>query len=324
MPRPKSLSFDLLQTFVQLVENHGDAAKTAKQLGINQASMSKRLRYLQLTSPVLDHPWLERQGKTWNLTSEGERVLPAVRDLIGRFGNLSEFLEERKAGMPQVKFACGRQSAVGFVHRAIRLFQRQHDHVRLLISTLRGAQRIEGVASGALDLATVTQSSDSIEQIARRDLHIETLTAERLALVCSIKSSWASMVEKLPKFKTPLKVLATFPLILPEPDAGIRRHLDKAVADAGLTRHLDVRLEIGGWSAILAYVRDGLGVGVVSEGAANDARDVIVRCFDSVVLTPTETKVVCRRDFDTPGKLDLSTEAEAFYQALKEASKREK
>lgn len=322
VPRPKSLSFDLLQTFVLLIQNDGDAAKTARELGINQASMSKRLRYLQLNGPVLDRPWLERKGKTWHLTEEGKRVKPAVHDMIDRFTNLSIFLEEPKADMPKVKFACGRQSAVGFVHRAVRLFQRQHDRMRLLISTMRGAQRIQGVASGALDLATVTHSADSIEKIGRRELHVETLTSERLALVCSIKSQWASLVEKLPKFKTPLKALGMFPLILPEADAGIRRHLDAAVAEAELTRQLDVRLEMGGWSAILAYVRDGMGVGVVSEGAAHDARDVIVRCIDAAVLAPTETKIVCRHDFETPGKLDLSPQAEAFYHALKEAAKR--
>src|SRR5437868_10360716 len=65
MPRPVSLSLELLRTFLTLVHNEGDAVKSAGILGVNQPSMSKRLGYLQHSGPVLDHPWLVRVGKTW-------------------------------------------------------------------------------------------------------------------------------------------------------------------------------------------------------------------------------------------------------------------
>ena len=35
---------------------------------------------------------------------------------------------------------------------------------------------------------------------------------------------------------------------------------------AGLLSKLDIVLEVGGWATILAYVRDEVGVGLVSEG----------------------------------------------------------
>src|SRR5215831_3873086 len=79
MPRPVSLSLDLLRTFLLLNRNDGDAAKTTRELGINQPSMSKRLKYLQHSDPrVLQRPWLYLDGKTWRLTEEGTKVLPAV------------------------------------------------------------------------------------------------------------------------------------------------------------------------------------------------------------------------------------------------------
>src|ERR1700733_6255396 len=77
MPRPVTLSLDLLQTFLLLVEHEGDASVTAQQLGINQPSMSKRLSFLQHSGRVLVKPWLVREGKTWKLTVEGQKVLPA-------------------------------------------------------------------------------------------------------------------------------------------------------------------------------------------------------------------------------------------------------
>ena len=43
--------------------------------------------------------------------------------------------------------------------------------------------RIEGVANGSLDLATVPQEPEVVHQIARRELHVERLIQDRLALV---------------------------------------------------------------------------------------------------------------------------------------------
>jgi len=68
-----------------------------------------------------------------------------------------------------------------------------------------------------------------------------------------------------PSLAPPLdKAFCSFPLILPEPDAGIRKSLDELERSRGLLNKLDIAPEIGGWSTILAYVRDGFGVGVVS------------------------------------------------------------
>src|SRR5690349_2044595 len=47
MPRRASLSVELLDTFLRLLENGGDAARTATELGLNQPSMSKRMALLQ-------------------------------------------------------------------------------------------------------------------------------------------------------------------------------------------------------------------------------------------------------------------------------------
>ena len=53
MPRPASLSPELLQTFIAVVGHDGDAVAAANALGINQPSMSKRLAQLQHAGRVL-------------------------------------------------------------------------------------------------------------------------------------------------------------------------------------------------------------------------------------------------------------------------------
>src|SRR5205807_637700 len=111
---------------------------------------------------------------------------------------------------PHVNFGCGQQAAVGFVRRAVLAFHKQHRQSRLRISTARGATRIERVANGSLDLATVDHDDDAILKIARRPLHIETLCRERFALVSARKKPWSDLLEALPETKVSPKALMNF------------------------------------------------------------------------------------------------------------------
>src|SRR5438552_3133419 len=151
MPRQASLSIDLLRTFLLLIKEEGDAASTARILGINQPSMSKRLGYLQHAGAILARPWLVREGKTWKLTEEGARGKP-----------------------------------------------------------------------------------------------------------------WSAQVEALaPKVKP--RGLVGLPLLLPEPGAGTRKEFDEALREKNVLAELDIVIEMGGWEALLDYVREGAGVGVLSD-----------------------------------------------------------
>ena len=273
MPRPSRLSFDLLETFVGVVEQDGDASRAAGVLGINQPSMSKRLSQLQNAGTTIRSPWLERTGKRWDLTAEGRRMLPAVEAIVHRYRALGGFAEGGPGGTGEVAFACGQQSASTFVLDALRRFRRDRPGVRFRLSTIRGRQRIEGVANGFLDLATVTHPELEIRAIARRSLHVEHLRDEPFVLVAgkSAKGPWRDAFDALPD-PVPAEALARFPLILPEPDAGIRAILDRDLE--GLDRR-DVVMEVGGWSTILAFVREGLGVGLVSKAACDDLKGLL-------------------------------------------------
>jgi DNA-binding transcriptional LysR family regulator len=218
-----------------------------------------------------------------------------------------------------VKFACGQQAAAGFVLQAVRQFRREHAGTRLRISTLRGRTRIEGVANGSLDLATVTHEDAAIIAIARRSLHIEPLCLDRLALVCARKADWSTKFNRLPKSRVPAEALTQFPLILPEPDSGLRKGLDKVFTEKDLLQSLDIVLEVGGWHTILTFVREGLGVGLVSEAVLGREEDLLVGYLVPEVFPPATTKLICRRAQGTGEDLDLTEEAKAFRAALRRA-----
>jgi DNA-binding transcriptional LysR family regulator len=322
MPRSVTLSFELLETLVSLIRHEGEAAHVMRELGLEQPTLSKRLRYLQHSGPLLERPWLVREGKTWRLTVEGQKVWPAVVDLVDRYQNLNRFLEQggKPAGIAPVSFACGQAMAGDLVHKALIQFRQWQPEARLRVSTMRGRARIEGVSNGVLDLAIVTHAEPDILEIARRTLNIEPLATYRLALACLSGSPWEARLRAIPKLGAGPEAFRELPLILPEPDAGVRGGLDQVLRSRGVFSQLDIVLEIGGWSTILAYVRDGFGIGVVSEGALTDTKGLIVRPLDAGSFAPIQARLICRRTPGAGNELDLSPPASQFREILRDVA----
>jgi DNA-binding transcriptional LysR family regulator len=333
MPRRLPLSLELLETFLCLIRHDGDAAAAAKQLGINQPSMSKRLKSLQHAGSPLKHPWLERVGKSWKLTPEGERVLPAVRDLLDRHRQLTEFVSSRDRD--QVRLACGQRATAGIVARALLQFRQENEDVPVRLSTLRGRERIERVATGSLDFALVSHDPAQILEIARRPLHVEVLFAEPLMLAAARESPWAARIRRFRRADVDAGLVGALPLILPEPDSGLRRHLDEwfETSEPGADRRGDgseipeeqgagtwprVVLETGGWSTILEFIRLGLGVGFLPGEFARGMKDLETCELEERIVPRAATRLICRLSPRPDEELDLTPPARRFRDILKQ------
>jgi DNA-binding transcriptional LysR family regulator len=322
MPRPTNLSLELLQTFVALARVEGDARRAGERLKINQPSMSKRLAQLQHAGRVLRRPWVERRGKTWVLTDEGRRVLPAVEEIVHRY----RLLRDHVAGpdRPALTFACGQDAAAGFVREAVRAFRAACPQARFRLSTPRGRARVEGVANGTLDLAAVTYSEAEVHEIARRPLHVEELFVDELVLAAVPGCPGFEEFAALPDRKAPARAVTRFPLLLPEPDSGLRRELDRRFRAAAVREDLQVVLEIGGWPTLLLYVRDGLGVGLLPRSALRRERtgELVVKRLPAALAVPHVVRLMARRRQPGAEGLDLSAEGAKFLQALRQAAGR--
>lgn len=316
MPRGSHLSLDILETFVTLVRHGGEAAAAAEALQINQPSMSKRLAVLQHASRGVRHPWIVRQGKRWELTEEGRRALPAAVEIVRRYRTLTESLEIADAHSAELHFACGRHAAVGFVHDALVRLRVAQPELRVRVSTLRGRERIERVANGSLDLATVTHDEHQVLAIARRPLRVEPLFSDRLMLAIGrsapreLRTRFAALPDNIAAAH-----LADLPLILPEPDSGIRQQLDGVLRAAGVYDSLDILLEVGGWEAILKYLSSGLGIGITSESAARSVAGLTLKPLSPRLIKPTQVRLISRLPVDD--EHDLSEAAALLRAELK-------
>jgi DNA-binding transcriptional LysR family regulator len=322
MPRPASLSVELLRTLVSLVRNGGDAAAAARELKINQPSMSKRLRVFQHPKGLLPTPWVEREGHVWKLTPAGEQAFPAIQEIISRYRQLVGTPTSLPAG-PIVAFACGQSAILGHVREALAQFRKQHPSSRVRIRTLRSQQRLKELAACGLDLAEVSQDETTAREIAGKPLMFWSMPSEPLVLAVAARSPWAAALAQFPEV-TPLKPKAVSklgaPLLLPEPGAASRRGFDRAMTKSGYFDSLSIELETGGWGALLTYAKDGHGAAVVSEIAAAAATGLVVRKLDPALFPPSENRLVARRKPGSKDEPDLSPEGEAFRDALLEAA----
>jgi DNA-binding transcriptional LysR family regulator len=188
------------------------------------------------------------------------------------------------------------------------------------VSGLRGRQRIEGVANGLLSMALVTHDKAQIETLARnRPIHVEDLMDDPLVVACGAKSEWA---KELTSGRGPLGVadLAKFPLVLPEPDSGLREQLERKLGEAGHDRPFTVAIEVGGWAAILKYIEAGLGVGPLPRSVASRGKLLVSREAGPGLLPSNSVRLICRERHGGGG-LDLTEMEQAFMGMLREAAK---
>lgn len=306
----------MMTTFVTVVRTDGDATKAAEHLHINQPSMSKRLAFLQHAGRILRRPWLERVGKTWHLTEEGRRVLPAVEELVHRYRLLTESIDEER---PSVVFGTGSGGAADYVRRAVLAFRKRHPGATFRVSARPATARVEGVANGSLDLACVRLSPAEIVERARRPLFIEDLYDDPLVLVATPGVEGFDEFRDLNEKALTPRVLTRFPLVLPEPDAGLRREFDRRCRDAGVAERLRVTVEVGPAPTAREYVRAALGVGVLPRSAVNGHTDLVVKALPPK-LSPTNTvRVICRKRAGTDD-LDLTDRGMDFLKVLRSAA----
>lgn len=317
MPRPPSISYDLMATLVTVVQTEGDAAAAAEVLHINQPSMSKRLAFLQHAGRVLRRPWIERAGKSWQLTDEGRKVFPAVEELVHRYRLLTEAIEETR---PALAFGCGAGDAAGFVRAAVGRFRKRHPSTTYRMTIRPVLARVECVANGSLDMACVCLTEQEIQEHSRRPLIVEDLFDDPLVLAASAELNVFVEFQALNDRAATPKALASFPLILPEPESGIRREFDRRCRDMGIAERIQVVAEVGPWPAMLGLIRDGVGIGVIPRSALTGQSGLTARSLPPKLSPPNTTRLLYRKRPGTD-EPDLSEEAAEFVKALREAAK---
>ena len=234
--------YQVLNTVVE----QGSLTLAAQVLGCTQSAVSHCLETLE---KELGFPLLKRGRAGVTLTMEGERLLPAVRELLRSRGQLEQVAASiRGLDAGEVRIGAFTSVAVHWLPSVLKEFQTDFPHVdfKLLNGDYHDVE--QWLSDGSIDIGFVTVPCEV-------DCEIIPLMEDRLLAILPEGSRFASY----PKFPLIECEREPFISLLQSSDHDARRALEAAGVQP------NVRFYTKDDYAILAMVEQGLGMSIMPE-----------------------------------------------------------
>lgn len=231
-----------LNTFIQ-VADLGSLSKASDRLRIAQPALSRQIRMLE---EELKIPLFDRHGRGMALTSAGEL-------LRARAGNILRQLEETRADLNQEAGAVrgrvvfGMPPTVGDIlaTRLIERFMALHPEVTLRAVPAFSGYLLDWLHAGEVDIAVVYGTE------ANASMRLSPLLVESLCLVTPPGVALA------PHHAIPFAEAAREKLVLPSPQHGLRRLIEREARALGI--ELQITVEADALQVLKGLVQRGLG-----------------------------------------------------------------
>ncbi|MDR3539718.1 MAG: LysR family transcriptional regulator [Desulfosporosinus sp.] len=163
-----------LFTFIAVVEI-GGFTRAATKLGYAQSSVTAQIQALEAE---LETPLFDRLGKKINLTDAGRRLLPYAHE-ITKMHNLAKDAIRSDTVLTGTLTIGAPESLAAFrLPGIVRDYKNQYPDVKIILKPGVCWEMPDLIRSGELDLAFLLQP-----ETEDRDLHIETLVHEKMALI---------------------------------------------------------------------------------------------------------------------------------------------
>jgi LysR family nitrogen assimilation transcriptional regulator len=239
-----------LKNFIE-VADRGSFTRAALVLGVNQPTLSRQIRKLELE---LHQNLLYRHGRGVVLTDAGERFACTARQVLQQLEQAAQGNIDSDNGRIVVGVAPTFARVVAV--KLARAFSARFSPARLTIVEDRSCNLQARLLADDLDLALLHLSQPC------GDLACEVVKDEAICLIEPKQSS-----EGRPDTVT-LAEVAELPLIFPNTRNPVREVVQREAALAGLA--LDVTQEIGAVNTILGLVQNGYGYAVATAAILHD------------------------------------------------------
>jgi DNA-binding transcriptional LysR family regulator len=255
------------------VASHRHFTRAAAAVGIAQPALSHQIKRLEQELGVA---LFHRSRAGVSLTEAGEILLPRIRRAMSE---LAAGREELGAitGLRIGKVRLGAMQALGRLDlpAAIARFHREHPGIEITLSEDSTSRMHQLLLEGRLDLAIAALDLAVPDGLTARALVTEPVL---VALPRRHPLAGGAAVE--------LGRLRDDPFVLFRPGTGLHAITERAARQAGFSPR--VALETGNLDRLVALVDQGLGVALVPESTARDARSEIC----ALPLTPPLTRTV--------------------------------
>jgi DNA-binding transcriptional LysR family regulator len=255
----------------------------ANALHTSQPGVSRQVRELERELGV---DVFVRQGKRLKaLTPAGEKVVEIANRLWAEVENLKRVGKDfTNAEQGTLVIAATHMQARFILPPAIKQFTTRYPDVQLSIHQGSPRDLAQGVISGEADLAIATETLDRFPELVTQPLY-------RWHHCVVVPRDHPLASEK----RLTLQRIADFPLVTYDAAFTGRTALDETFAAAGIS--MNIVLTAIDADVIKTYVRQGLGIGIISGVAFDTERDTDLVALDGSKLFPERVaKLAYRKD----------------------------
>jgi DNA-binding transcriptional LysR family regulator len=243
----RHLSFRLLQVYVEVVRL-GSVSRAAARLHLTQPTVSQQLKRL---AEAVGTDILEGRAGGVRPTRAGEELFRAARDVLNRFSDFGDFVDQVRAGS-RGRFSIGVVTTAKYIlPRLLVPFYRDYPNVEITINIGNRGHVLERYRQDADDLYFFSHPPVGEKTLAGRFL------ANPLVLIAP-QEHWAAA-----RRQVPVSELAGERFLSREPGSATRLVFESWLRDNDI--RLANTMQIESNEVIRLSVGEGLGLAVLSE-----------------------------------------------------------
>ncbi|NUP14569.1 MAG: LysR family transcriptional regulator [Streptomyces sp.] len=256
-----------LEYFVAVAEEQ-NFTRAAERVHISQSGVSAQIRQLERE---LGAELFDRSARTVTLTVAGKAALEHARAALAAAGAVGRAVDE-VADLIRGRLTVGMVTGCTLtpLFDALAAFHEAHPGVEISLLEDTSDRLVEGVRTGAVDLALIgaaTATPDGLDAL--------TIISERL--VVAVPAGHPLAKQK----RVGLRDVMAHPIVCMPPGTGLRMVFDQACATTN--RQPTIALQASAADAIAGLADRGLGVAILSESMAASYRDrLTARTIDDV------------------------------------------
>ncbi len=240
-------TFQQLRIFESVARNLS-FTRASRELFLTQPAVSIQIKRLEEN---VGHPLFEHVGKRLYLTTAGEEVYQASREILDRLAELEGALDDRHAKVRGPLRVSVVTTAKYFMPHLLGVFLREHPDVEPRLTVTNRAKVLERLRENADDLVIMGQVPDEMDLNASRFLN------NNLVVVAHPRHPFRKQ-----KRAIPLERMVEERFLVREEGSGTRSAVDRLFAEHGL--RITPYMELGSGDAIKQGVMAGIGVSVLS------------------------------------------------------------
>ena len=249
------MSIQKYEIFLRTLEA-GSVSRAARDLGLTQSAVSHALSSLE---EDFGFKLLTRSRAGVRLSSEGKRILPAIRDILSAEERLRETVSSiHGLSTGTIRVASFSSVAVHWLPAMLKAFQEQYPQIRFKLLNGDYHDVEQWLEEGAVDLGFVSLPT-------RAPGKVTPLMEDRLLVILPKDHPLAN----LPCFPISFAKQESFISLLESSDQDLRRALDAEDIRP------NVRFVTKDDYAIIAMVEQGLGIAIMPELLLQGRRDNI-------------------------------------------------